>query len=260
MNILVIGDVVGRPGRTAIKTLLSRLQQGKNIDFTICNAENAAGGRGLTNDVKEELLSAGIDVLTMGNHVWDNKNIFTFIDDEPRLIRPANYPSPCPGQGYHVYKAGFSKNIAVINVSGRMFLPPLDCPFQAIRDILKDLGGSADYIIVDVHAEATSEKLALGYCFDGQVSAVLGTHTHIQTADERILPNGTAYITDLGMTGPIHSILGMEIDPIVEKFLHGRPTRFEVAGGSAQMQGVVIELNENNGTAVSIERFSMTME
>ena len=141
-----------------------------------------------------------------------------------------------------------------------MFLPPLDCPFQAVRDILKEMGGSADYIIVDIHAEATSEKLALGYYLDGQVSAVLGTHTHIQTSDERILPKGTAYITDLGMTGPIHSILGMEIDPIVEKFLNGRPTRFDVAGGSAQMQGVSIELNENNRTAVSIERFSMSME
>lgn len=260
MNILVIGDVVGRPGRGVIKNLLPRLQRDKNIDFTICNAENAAGGRGLTNDVKDELLGAGIDVLTMGNHVWDNKNIFTFIDDEPRLIRPANYPGPCPGQGYHIYKAGFNKNVAVINVSGRMFLPPLDCPFQAVRDILKEMGGSADYIIVDIHAEATSEKLALGYYLDGQVSAVLGTHTHIQTSDERILPKGTAYITDLGMTGPIHSILGMEIDPIVEKFLNGRPTRFDVAGGSAQMQGVSIELNENNRTAVSIERFSMSME
>ena len=260
MNILVIGDVVGRPGRAVIKNFLPRLQRDKNIDFTICNAENAAGGRGLTHDVKDELLGAGIDVLTMGNHVWDNKNIFTFIDDEPRLIRPANYPGPCPGQGYHVYKAGFNKNIAVINVSGRMFLPPLDCPFQTVGDILKDLNGCADHIIVDIHAEATSEKLALGYCFDGQVAAVLGTHTHIQTSDERILPKGTAYITDLGMTGPIHSILGMEIAPIVEKFLNGRPTRFEVAGGPAQMQGVVIQLDENQGTAVSIERFSMAME
>ncbi len=260
MNILVIGDVVGRPGRAVIKNLLPRLQRDKNIDFTICNAENAAGGRGLTNDVKDELLGAGIDVLTMGNHVWDNKNIFAFIDDEPRLIRPANYPGPCPGQGYHIYKAGFNKNVAVINVSGRMFLPPLDCPFQAVRDILKDLDGSADYIIVDIHAEATSEKLAMGYYLDGQVSAVLGTHTHIQTSDERILPKGTAYITDLGMTGPIHSILGMEIDPIVAKFLNGRPTRFEVAGGSAQLQGVIIELDENKRTAVSIERFSMSME
>ncbi|MEQ8199842.1 MAG: TIGR00282 family metallophosphoesterase [Syntrophomonadaceae bacterium] len=259
MNILVIGDIVGRPGRTIIKALLPRLQQEKNIDFTIANAENAAGGRGLTREVKDELLGAGIDVLTMGNHVWDNKNIFTFIDDEPRLIRPANYPGPCPGQGYHIYRAGFNKKVVVINVSGRMFLPPLDCPFQAVRGILEDLGDAPDYIIVDVHAEATSEKLAMGYYLDGQVTAVLGTHTHIQTSDERIMPNGTAYITDLGMSGPIYSVLGMEIGPILDKFLNGRPTRFEVAGGPAQMQGVVIELDENSGRAINIERFSLSM-
>ena len=238
---------------------MPRLQQENNIDFTIANAENAAGGRGLTSDVKDELLGAGIDVLTMGNHVWDNKNIFSFIDDEPRLIRPANYPGPCPGQGYHVYKVGFNQRIAVINVYGLMFLPPLDCPFQAVRDILRDLGDSPDYILIDVHAEATSEKLAMGYHFDGQVSAVLGTHTHIQTSDERILPNGTAYITDLGMTGPSHSVLGMEINPIIEKFLTGRPARFEVAGGPAQMQGVIIELDEHRLRAICIKRISLAM-
>ncbi len=260
MNILVIGDIVGRPGRAIIKALLPKLQREKNIDFTIANAENAAGGRGLTGDVRDELLGAGIDVLTMGNHVWDNKNILTFIDDEPRLIRPANYPGPCPGQGYHVYTAGFNKKIAVVNVSGRMFLPPLDCPFQAVDDILAEAGNSADYFIVDIHAEATSEKLAMGYYFDGRVTAMLGTHTHIQTSDERIMPKGTAYITDLGMTGPTHSILGMEIGPIVEKFLNGRPTRFEVAAGQAQMQGVIIGLNEDGGQAISIERFTRLME
>jgi len=260
LNILVLGDIVGRPGRKIIKTLLPRLQQQRDIDFTIANAENAAGGRGLTSEIRDELLGAGIDVLTMGNHVWDNKSIFGFIDDEPRLIRPANYPGPCPGQGYHVYSAGFNKKVAVINVSGRMFLPPLDCPFQAVTDILNDVSESADYLIVDLHAEATSEKIAMGYFLDGRVTAVLGTHTHVQTADEKILPRGTAYITDLGMTGPTHSILGMEIVPIIEKFLTGRPARFEVAGGQAQMQGVIIGVDDDSRAAVSIERLSQVIE
>ncbi len=260
MNILFIGDIVGKPGRAIVKSLLPKLQLEYKIDFTIANAENAAGGRGLTREVKDELLGAGIDVLTMGNHVWDNKNIFSFVDDEPRLIRPANYPGDCPGQGYHIYRAGFNKKIAVVNVSGRMFLSPLDCPFQAVSDILDEIKDIVDYCIVDIHAEATSEKLAMAYCFDSKLSAVVGTHTHIQTSDERIMPNGTAYITDLGMTGPSISILGMEIGPIVEKFLTGRPTRFEVAGGPAQLQGVVIELSESDNKAIRIERISRTIE
>lgn len=260
MNILVIGDIVGRPGRAIIKALLPKLQKENDISFTIANAENAAGGRGLTKDVKDELLGAGIDVLTMGNHVWDNKNIYSFIDDEPRLIRPANYPSDCPGQGYHVYNAGFNKKIAVINASGRIYLPPLDCPFKTVMDILDDVRNIADYSIIDFHAEATSEKLALGYYFDGQVTAVLGTHTHIQTADERIMPGGTAYITDLGMTGPINSILGMEKEPIIEKFLNGRPARFDVAAGPAQMQGVILQLEEENNKVLGIERYSYNLQ
>jgi metallophosphoesterase (TIGR00282 family) len=256
LNILVIGDIVGKSGRAIIKTLLPKIQKENDISFTIANAENAAGGRGLTKDVKDELLGAGIDVLTMGNHVWDNKNIFSFIDDEPRLIRPANYPGDCPGQGFHLYNAGFNKKIAVINVSGRIYLPPMDCPFQAVNDILKYLKDNADYTIIDFHAEATSEKQALGYYLDGKVTAVLGTHTHIQTADERILPDGTAYITDLGMTGPIDSILGMEKEPIIEKFLNGRPARFEVASGSAHIQGVILRLDEESNRVLAINRFS----
>jgi metallophosphoesterase (TIGR00282 family) len=210
LNILVIGDIVGRPGRRALKQGLAKIQKEEDISFTIANAENAAGGRGLTRAVMDEILGAGIDVLTMGNHVWDNKDIFNFIDDEFRLLRPANYPSPCPGQGYHIYKAGFSKNIAVINLSGRVFISNLDCPFRLMDSILSEIEGDADIIIVDFHGEATSEKLAFAYYVDGRVTAVLGTHTHIQTSDERILPRGTAYITDLGMTGPSDSVLGMD--------------------------------------------------
>jgi 2',3'-cyclic-nucleotide 2'-phosphodiesterase len=259
LNILVIGDIVGKPGRAIIEALLPKLQKENDISFTIANAENAAGGRGLTLEVKDEILGSGVDVLTMGNHVWDNKNIFSFIDDEPRLIRPLNYPGDCPGQGYHIYSAGFNKKIAVINASGRIYLPPLDCPFQTVSDVLKDLRDKVDYTIIDFHAEATSEKLAFGYFFDGKVTAVLGTHTHVQTADERIMPNGTGYITDLGMTGPVYSILGMEKDPIIDKFLHGRPARFDVATGPAQIQGVILKLDENSFKVLEIKRFSDVM-
>lgn len=256
MNVLVIGDIVGKPGRAIVKALLSKIQNENDITFTIANAENAAGGRGLTRETKDELLSMGIDALTMGNHVWDNKNILSFIDDEPRLVRPINYPGDCPGQGLHIYQTAFNKKIAVINASGRIFLPALDCPFQTVNDAVEDLKGKVDYIVVDFHAEATSEKMAFAYYFDGRVSAVLGTHTHIQTADEKILPGGTAYITDLGMTGPSDSILGMEKQSIIEKFLTARPARFEVASGPAQMQGVILKFAEESIFAEQIHRFS----
>jgi len=256
LNVLVIGDIVGKPGRKAIKNLLPGLQKKHNITFTIANAENAAGGRGLTRDVMNEILSAGVDVLTMGNHVWDNKDIFSFIDDEPRLIRPINYPGYCPGQGYHIYTAGFNRKITVINASGRVFLPSLDCPFRVVDEILPQLMDQSDCIIIDFHAEATSEKLALGYYFDGRVTAVLGTHTHIQTADERILPGKTAYITDLGMTGPVDSILGVEKDLVIEKFLTQRPVRFDVAKGPAQLQGVMLNIDEKSNKVNSINRIT----
>jgi metallophosphoesterase (TIGR00282 family) len=255
LNLLIIGDIVGRPGRQAIRNFLPEIVRQYKIEFIIANAENASGGRGLTREVMNELLGAGIDVLTMGNHVWDNKEILSFIDDEPRLIRPANYPAPCPGQGYHVYQAGFNQRIAVINVSGRVFMPALDCPFRTAEQIIADLP-EVDYIIIDFHAEATSEKQAFGYYFDGQVSAVVGTHTHVQTADERILPEGTAYITDLGMTGPIDSVLGMDRQVVINKFLLQRPIRFEVAKGPSQLQGVVIELDEQTRRVAQIKRIS----
>lgn len=240
-----------------MKQGLAKIQKEEDISFTIANAENAAGGRGLTRAVMDEILGAGIDVLTMGNHVWDNKDIFNFIDDEFRLLRPANYPSPCPGQGYHIYKAGFSKNIAVINLSGRVFISNLDCPFRLMDSILSEIEGDADIIIVDFHGEATSEKLAFAYYVDGRVTAVLGTHTHIQTSDERILPRGTAYITDLGMTGPSDSVLGMDKEIVIEKFLSGRPARFEVASGSSQLQGIILRLDELSDKVLEIKRVSI---
>ena len=256
MNILFIGDIVGKPGRSIIKEILPRIQKEYDVHFTVANGENAAGGRGITRDVRDELLYAGIDVLTMGNHVWDNKDIFRFIDDEPRIVRPANYPGDCPGQGYHIYTAVFNLKIAVINVSGRVFMPALDCPFQTLDRILDEIGKKADIILVDFHAEATSEKLALAYYLDGRVSSVVGTHTHIQTADERILPRGTAYITDLGMTGPILSILGMEHESIIEKFLTGRPARFEVAAGPSQLNAFLVRIDDTTFRATSVERIS----
>ncbi|MEN6349034.1 MAG: TIGR00282 family metallophosphoesterase [Syntrophomonas sp.] len=257
MNILVIGDIVGKPGRKAIKNLLPEIQKKYDVSFTIANAENAAGGKGLTRDVMTELLAMQIDVLTMGNHVWDNKDIFNVIDDQPRLVRPVNYPPYCPGQGYHIYSAGFNKKVAVINASGRVFLSPLDCPFRTVDEILNELECRVDIIIVDFHAEATSEKLAFAYYFDGRVTAVVGTHTHIQTADERILPLGTAYITDLGMTGPVNSILGMDKDQVINKLLTQRPVRLEVAKGAAQLQGVVLEISEDNNRINGIHRLSL---
>lgn len=259
MNILVIADIVGRPGRRAIKGLLPGIQKEHNIDFVIANAENAAGGRGLTQQVMNELLNSGIDVLTMGNHVWDNKEIYSFVDDEFRLIRPVNYPSYCPGQGYHVYTGGINKKIAVINAIGRVFLPPMDCPFQTVEAVIKEVQEESDIIIIDFHAEATSEKLAMGYYFDGKVTAVLGTHTHIQTADERILPNGTAYITDLGMTGPLESILGMDKEMVINKIIYQRPVRLEVAGGIAILQGVILRIDDSNNQVQEIVRISSTL-
>ncbi|WP_061215121.1 TIGR00282 family metallophosphoesterase [Syntrophomonas wolfei] len=259
MNILVIGDIVGRPGRKAIRELLPQIQKDYKIVFTIANAENAAGGRGLSREVMKELLSHNIDVLTMGNHVWDNKEIFNFIDDEYRLIRPANYPPYCPGQGYHVYSAAFNQKITVINASGRVFLPSLDCPFRVVDEIVSELQEESDYIIIDFHAEATSEKLAFAHFFDGRVAAVLGTHTHVQTADEKVLPGGTAYITDLGMTGPVDSILGMQKEQVIEKIIFQRPVRLEVAKGACQLQAVVLNFDEASRKCISITRISQQL-
>lgn len=255
MNILVVGDVVGRPGRRAIKEMLQEIKYNFAINFTMVNGENAAGGRGINAEVTDELLSSGIDVLTMGNHVWDNKEIFEFIEEQPRLIRPCNYPEGTPGHGYNIIESDSCK-IAVINASGRVFMDNLNCPFREVDHILDEIDGLWDICLVDFHAEATSEKLAFAHYFDGRVTAVLGTHTHIQTADECILEHGTAYISDLGMTGPIDSILGMNKDQVIKKFLSQRPVRLEVARGAVQIQGVVLSINDVNKKVLTIERFS----
>lgn len=253
MNILIIGDICGRPGRHTTARLLPELKERHSVDFVIANGENSAGGVGITASVLNELLSMGIDLVTTGNHVWDKKEIFSFIDSEERLIRPANYPPGTPGKGYQIVrKAG--KLIGIINLAGRVFMPPVDCPFRQADDILNKIHESCDIIIVDFHAETTSEKIALGWYLDGRVSCVVGTHTHVQTADERILPRGTAYISDLGMVGPMNSVLGVEKDAVVKKFLTGLPARFTVAGGPTQFCAVLVKIDENTNMPIAITR------
>ena len=253
MRIMLVGDVVGSTGRRAFSAHTPRLKRDHDIDMVIVNGENSAGGKGYTKSSLDELYHGGADVVTSGNHIWDKKEIFDFIDDEPYLVRPANYPEGAPGKGYCIfpYKA---KNIAVINLAGRALMPPLDCPFQKVSDILREIKEEADIIVLDFHAETTSEKLAMGHFLDGRAAIVVGTHTHVQTADEQLLPQGTAYITDLGMVGARDSILGVEKNIIIEKFITGMPKRFDVAAGAAEYAAVIVDIDDKNNKAVSIER------
>lgn len=254
MNILFIGDIVGNPGRETIKACLPGLQEEFGLDFVVANAENAAGGSGITPRVAEELFGFGVDVLTSGDHVWKKREIFEIIGKEDRILRPANFPSDAPGRGFGVFKTKKGVKVGVVNLQGRVFMQPIDCPFKASRKIMDELSGQTKIIIVDIHAEATSEKVALGWYLDGKASAVLGTHTHIQTADERLLPLGCAYITDAGMTGPVDSVIGRRIEDVLERFITCVPTRFEVATENLMLQGAVIGINENTGKAESIVR------
>lgn len=250
----MIGDIVGRPGRTIIREQLPKVIKKHEIDYVIANGENAAGGSGITNKIAQELFISGIDFLTMGNHVWDNKDIFNFINEETRIIRPANYPPGTPGKGYQIVLVKNYIHLAVINLSGRTFLPPLDCPFKTVENILEEVKKTCKIVVVDFHAEATSEKLALGWFLDGKVSLVAGTHTHVQTADERILPNGTGYITDIGMTGPADSVLGVDKDKVIQKFITQLPVKFEVAKGTVQFNAIVADIDENTGRTLALER------
>lgn len=259
MKILLIGDIVGSPGRAAVKSLVASLKNEHELDFVIANAENAAGGSGITLRVADELFGSGVDVLTSGDHIWKKRDIFEFIDTEKRILRPANFPEGTPGAGWAIFKKKNGVNIGVINVAGRVFMQPLDCPFRAARQGVEQLKNEADVIIVDIHAEATSEKVAMGWYLDGKVSAVVGTHTHVQTADERILPQGTAYITDVGMTGPCDSVIGRRIEDVLTRFITLIPTRFEVAQENIQLQGVILDIDEHNGRARSILRIRKSM-
>ena len=258
MRILMVGDVVGKPGRYFFMEQTLELKQAKKIDAVIVNGENAAHGKGLTPAIFEELLRGGADVVTSGNHIWDNPKVLEIIDAEPFLLRPANYPEGTPGNGFCILPVG-KKKIGVINLAGRTFMnPPLDDPFRLAEKIIATIRRQCDMIFVDFHAEATSEKLALGYHVDGQVTAVVGTHTHIQTADARILPKGTAYITDLGMVGAENSVLGIEIEPVIKKFLTGRPSRFEVAAGSCIYCALLIEVDDKTNKVSRVERIFIT--
>ena len=253
MKILIVGDVCGRPGRAAFAKYTPEIRREKGIDVVVVNGENSAGGKGFTRKSLDALYRAGADIVTSGNHVWDKKDVLEFIDQEPFLIRPANYQEGAPGKGWCIYPFK-AKNIAVINLSGRAFMPPMDCPFQKVEDILHELRGEADIILLDMHAETTSEKMAMGWYLDGRVNVVVGTHTHIQTADERILPEGTAYITDLGMVGPWNSTLGVKNECILEKFTTCRPVRFDLADGPNVYSAVVVEIDDATNRTVSIER------
>ena len=254
MNLLFIGDIVGRPGRAAIRQRLPELLSRYQIEFTIANGENAAGGLGITPSVAEDLLSAGVDVLTTGNHVWRHREFLEYAEAERRVVRPANFPPGTPGRGAEVYVTPHSGPVGVLNLVGRVFMEPLECPFRAADRGIESLRGKTNVIVVDIHAEATSEKVALGWYLDGRVGAAIGTHTHVQTADERLLPNGTAYITDVGMTGPRDSAIGMRRETVIERFLTGMPTRFEVATGPTILSGVVVAIDAETGRARSIER------
>ena len=254
MNILFIGDIVGNPGREAVKSLLPRIKQKEKIDFTIANSENAAGGAGLTPDIAQELLNMGVDVLTNGDHVWDRKEILEEIDKEQRILRPSNYGDGAPGSGSIVMHSKTGAKVGVINLVGRVFMQAVECPFKAAVKEIEKIKKETPVIVIDMHAEATSEKIALAYYLDGLVTAICGTHTHIQTADERIFPKGLAYITDVGMTGPFDSVLGRKSEQIIRRFITGLPTRFEMADSDIQLQGAVINCDDKTGRAISIKR------
>jgi 2',3'-cyclic-nucleotide 2'-phosphodiesterase len=253
MNLLFIGDVVGRPGRRAVGQWLPALRREVEADFVVVNGENSAGGFGITPEIFEELTAAGADVVTGGNHIWHTREAPALLDGEPRLLRPANYPAGAPGRGAGVFPAGGAR-VGVLNLEGRVFMEPLGSPFECGRDEVERLRADTPVILVDMHAEATSEKAALAWHLDGRVSAVVGTHTHVQTADERILPGGTAFITDAGMTGPRDSVIGMSREIVLQRFLTQIPARFEVAGGPAQLNGVLIEVDAATGRALGIRR------
>ena len=252
MKILIVGDIVGSPGRRIFKTAVKRMRETEGIHAVVANAENAAAGSGITDALAEELFAAGADVLTMGDHVWNQKGAELLMAREKRMIRPANLPAACPGQGWTTVQTAIGP-ITVISLLGRVFLPPVDCPFTCIDALLKRIPAGSP-ILVDFHAEATSEKIAMGWYLDGRVAAVVGSHTHVQTSDERLLPKGTAYLTDLGMTGPIDSVIGREIEPVLKKFTTGMPSRFEVAKGAAVMEGAVVDIDRATGRVVSIAR------
>ena len=260
MRILFIGDIVGKPGRELVRRGLSGIVDFHRIDLVIANAENAAAGFGITREIGDELLDLGVDVMTSGNHIWDKKEALDYIGTEPRLLRPANYPAGAPGNGSYVARTRDGVNVGVINVMGRVFMLNIDDPFAVALREIEAIRQRARVVFVDFHAEATSEKAAMGWHLDGKVTAVVGTHTHVQTADERILPRGTAFLTDAGMTGPHDSIIGVEVGPALGKFLNALPARFETASANPRLNAVLIDADEKTGLATGIERLSYSLD
>lgn len=257
MNVLFIGDIVGNVGRAAVKRVLPALKDKYKPHIIIANGENAAAGRGITRTIATEFFEWGIHGITMGNHTWDNKDIFGWIDEEPRLVRPANFPPGAPGQGMAVIKAN-GKQLAIVNLQGRTFLPPIDCPFRKADELVDQARERTKAILVDFHAEATSEKIAMGWHLDGRASLVVGTHTHVQTNDDTILPNGTAYLTDAGMVGSREGVLGMERSAVMHKFLTQLPARFVVDEGKWFLHGVHVQIDETTGKSTKIEKIRLT--
>ncbi|HXT32611.1 MAG TPA: TIGR00282 family metallophosphoesterase [Vicinamibacterales bacterium] len=258
MRILFIGDIFGKPGREVARRAIPALIERESLDFVIANVENSAAGFGVTGDLADAILSYGVDAMTSGNHVWDKKEILDYIPRQPKLIRPANFPPGTPGRGSYVGKTRTGEPIGVINVMGRIFMQPLDDPFAVVQKEIEAMRGKARVILVDFHAEATSEKVAMGWHLDGRVTAVFGTHTHVQTADDRILPKGTAYLTDVGMTGPHDSIIGVTTEVALGRFLNGMPARFESATGPGRLNAVLVTADRSTGRATAIQRLNLS--
>ncbi|HOW66946.1 MAG TPA: TIGR00282 family metallophosphoesterase [Candidatus Paceibacterota bacterium] len=259
MNILFIGDIVASPGRRAVREIVPRLRQEHQIDLVIANGENAAGGSGITEKTAQEIFGAGVDVITTGDHVWDQKETAGFIQKESRVLRPLNHPPGVPGHGSVILQAANNTLVAVISLQGRSFMANLENPFLAARQEIGHLRTQTPVIFVDFHAEATSEKIAMGRMLDGQISALVGTHTHVQTADEQIFPGGTAFLCDAGFTGPHHSVLGRDIEPVIRRFLTGLPQRFAIASDCIRLQGALVQVDPATGRAQHIQRVSETL-
>jgi len=260
MRILFLGDIVGKPGRRAVARFLPHAREADGIDFTIANCENAAGGKGVDPGTVRELLAAGVDVLTSGNHIWAKREIVEYMSNSDVLLRPANFAPATPGWGFTVRPSRAGVAVGVVNLIGRVFMGPYDCPFRTADAVLDSLRGRAPVVFVDMHAEATSEKVAMGWYLDGRVAAVVGSHTHVQTADGRILPKGTAYLTDAGMCGPIDSVIGVKREQVLQRFLTQMPHRFEVASGRVTVQGAIVDVDESDGRARAIRCLQQMIE
>jgi metallophosphoesterase (TIGR00282 family) len=258
MRILFVGDIFGKPGREIARRAIPALVERDALDFVIANVENAAAGFGITGDLADAILGYGVDAMTTGNHVWDKKEVLDYMPRQPKLLRPANFPSGAPGRGSYVGRTRSGEPVGVVNVMGRIFMQPLDDPFAAVLREVDAMRGKARVIIVDMHAEATSEKVAMGWHLDGRVTGVFGTHTHVQTADERILPKGTAYITDAGMTGPHDSIIGVTTEIALRRFVTGMPAKFESASGPGRLNAVIVTVDQASGRATGIERLNLS--